>query len=71
MYCTNPNKPGCRGQFPGTGRARDNHMCCPCDRDVFGPQSEEEKGKKQIQKLIKRGRISSEKGYELLAAFET
>lgn len=71
MHCKNPNKPGCKGQVPATGRAARHNYCCCCDRRVNGPQSDEEKGEKQILKLMRKGRISPQEAERLLATFQT
>ena len=64
MYCT------CGLQIPTTGRAALHGLCCKCDREKYGPQSEVDKGRKQIQRMIRKGRISPEKGEQILAVFE-
>ena len=36
------------GIVPAGGRAHAMGLCCKCDRDIYGPQSREDKSDKQI-----------------------
>lgn len=71
MHCANRITDGCRGQVPVTGRAAVHGLCCKCDREKHGPLSIGEKGVKQIQREIRQGQISPQKGEELLTAYQT
>ena len=70
MHCKNPNKPGCNGQVPATGRAAQYNYCCCCDRKEHGPQTNEEKGVKQIIREMRKGRITTQRAEQLIAALQ-
>lgn len=42
------------GNVPITGRAAEFELCCKCDREVNGKQSQEEWGYKQTQRAERK-----------------